>query len=475
MQISSVGFGCYRTDISIDEHQNALSHALENGINVIDTSANYFNGGSELLVGNVLNKLVNDGKIKKKNILLVTKGGYIQGTNYRNATELEKSGKLFSGTVKIQPGLWHCIHPDFLEYQLTLQFERLKQDYIDIYLLHNPEYFLQKAKEDKTEKQSAAAEYYDRIKMSFEFLESKVKEGKILSYGISSNTFVGYSEKYDFTSLEKVIDIAESISAENHFRAIQFPLNLLESGALIKNQLQKTKTLLELAKTKNLKVFINRPLNAITSKGLVRFADFESEAFEEKDFIKKMKLVSLMEEDLLNEKIEHENISRDDKKLFSNLLNTGKVISENWKFFGSIEHFNDVISQIFAPKIDSIIKSMNEIITDNSIKELTEKYLKECYLLLNLTGRYYKIRAAKRSAFIHGLINNSLDKKYHNLTLSQKTYLILKSVTGVDCVLTGMRKENYVNDALKILSENKISNAEKIIEYVSKEVENAGT
>lgn len=475
MKISQVGFGCYRTDNSIDEHHRALTHAMENGINVIDTSANYYNGGSELLVGNVLNKLVKSGKINRKDILLITKGGYIQGMNYKNAVELEKNGKLFPDTVKIQPGLWHCIHPEFLEYQLNLQFERLKQKYIDIYLLHNPEYYLIKAKEDKTDKLSADKEYYERIRKAFEFLESKVKEGKILSYGISSNTFTGYPENFEFTSLEKVLKAAESVSPENHFSAVQFPFNLLETGALVKNQSGKSQTLLELAKSKNLRVFLNRPLNAIVSSGLVRFADFESEDFTEKDFIKKMKLVVLMEEDLLKEKIDHENIRQEDKNLFRDLFSIGKVIEENWRFFGSIEHFNDIVSQIFVPKIENIINSVNRIISDEDIHDITERYIKECYLLLNFVGRYYKIRAKKRSAFIHGLINRYLDKKYHDFSLSQKTYLILKSIEGVDCVLSGLRKTDYVNDALKILNEDKIRNAEKIIEHVSKEVEIAGT
>lgn len=475
MNISGIGFGCYRTDNSIEDHHRTLTLALESGINVIDTSSNYYDGGSELLVGNVLDKLTGNGKIKREDILLITKGGYIQGTNYKNAVELEKNGRLFQDTVKIQPRLWHCIHPEFLDYQLNLQLERLKQNYIDVYLLHNPEYFLSKAKQDNSGKSAADNEYYGRIKKAFEFLEMKVKEGKILSYGISSNTFIGYPENFEFTSLEKVIEIAEGISSKNNFSAIQFPFNLLEAGALVKNQSGKTQTLLKLAKSKNLKVFVNRPLNAIVSSGLVRLADFETDEFQEKDFIKKMKLVALMEEDMIKEKIDNEDISAEDKKLFRDLLNIGKLVGENWKFFGSIEHFNDIVNQIFAPKIDNIIKSVDRIIKDESIQDLTDRYIKECYLLLNFVSRYYKMRAKKRNGFIHGLINSHLGEKYHDLSLSQKTYLILKSVDGVDCVLTGLRKENYVNDALKILNENKIPNAEIIIEHVSKEVEIAGT
>jgi len=476
MKISDIGFGCYRTGIGINEHYNSLSLALKSGINVIDTSSNYFDGGSEELVGKVLSELSGSGEIKRKNVLLVTKAGYIQGKNLNMASELESKGKLFPATVKLQERLWHCIHPEFLDHQIKLQLERLQQDYVDVYLLHNPEYFLLKAKEDGIDPDEANKEYCSRIKTAFEFLESKVKEGTILSYGISSNTFVESPDKYEFTSLEKITDIASEVSVSNHFSTVQFPLNLLESGAVsVLNYDSQKLTLPEFAKSKNLNVLINRPLNAISSKGLLRFADFNAEPFDEKEFIKKLKLVSLMEDDLINEKISNDNLSDDEKHFFKRKMNIGKLTEENWKFFGSIEHFNDSVSQIFAPKIDSILKSVNEKIKDENIKDFTGRYIKECYMLLNYVSRYYKLRAARRNSVIHNLINEYLDDKFHSLTLSQKTFLILKSVNGVDCVLAGLRKEEYVIDALKILNDNKISNAEKIIEHVSKEIEIANS
>lgn len=472
MKISQIGFGCYRTDISIEEHYNALFNALENGINVIDTSSNYFGGGSEELVAKVINDISQKNILMRENICLITKAGYIQSKLYKTLLEMEKDGRLFSDVVKLQDGLWHCISPDFLEYQLEIQLKRLQQNYIDIYLLHNPEYFLSLSKKNNIPLDEARNEYYRRIKSAFEFLEEKIGSGIIRSYGISSNTFVSNPDDYEFTSLENVISIAENISPSHNFKAVQFPFNLIESGAIsVMNQKNKTCSVLRLAKKSNLQVFINRPLNAITSKGLVRFADFKFEAFSEKEFIKQMKLVSLMEDDLLKEKILNEDLSGDDKKTFAKLLDTGKLISENWKFFGSIEHFNDVVSQIFAPKISTLLKLKDDKIRDEAIKDFIDRYVKNVYLLLNFVSNYYKMRADKRSKFIHGLINKFLVPSLHGLTLSQKTFLILKSIDGVSCVLAGIRKDSYVIDALEILNENKILNATEIIEYVSKEIE----
>ena len=476
MSISEIGFGCYRIDISIKEHYDALYKALTSGINVVDTSSNYSDGGSEELVGNVLRDLISENKLNRNELTLITKGGYIQGQNYKFAAKLKTEGKPFEDVTEFTEGLWHCISPDFLEDQINRQLFRLDQEYIDIYLLHNPEYYLGWAKENKIDKSEANEIYYKRIKKAFEFLESKVSEGRILSYGISSNTFVVPSGEYDFTSLEKVFEIAKSISDKHHFKTIQFPLNLFECGAVtIKNQEINSKTVLEFAEEKGLTVFINRPLNAVTSKGLVRLSDFKWEAFQEKDFFKQLKLVSLMEDDLLNEKIPNEdpdkNIDEKDIATLKKLLTFGNLIEENWKYFGSIEHYNDVITQLLAPKISRIITIFDEKVSDPDLKDFSARYIRECYRLLNFVSNYYKMKADKRSKFIHSLIDKNLDPEYKDLTLSQKTLLILRSVAGVNCILTGIRREVYVDDVLAVLNSEKIKNAKEIIQFVSKEIE----
>ena len=476
MNFSNIGFGCYRIDNRIEEHYQALYKALTNGIDLIDTSANYADGASEILVGRVISDLISEKKIRREELMIITKGGYIQGQNYRFALKLKEEGNLFSGVVEVQDKLWHCISPDFLEDQLSRQLQRLNTEYIDSYLLHNPEYFLDHAKENKIELNEAREIYYERIRKSFIYLEEKVAEGKIRTYGISSNTFAVHSEEYNFTSLEKLIDIANSISGKNNFKVIQFPFNLFEAGAItIKNQINNTETILKLASGTGKTVLVNRPLNAITSKGLVRLSEFSAEAFNEKDFIKQMKLVSLMEDDLMTEKLPAENLEDDEIKKLKKHLGFGKLIEENWKFFGSIEHYNDVISQLLAPKIDFLINFFDDRISDENTKDFFARYIKECYKLLNFVSNYYKMKAEKRSMFLNSVINKELSEKFQQLTLSQKAILLLNSVKGVSCVLLGMRKEKYVDDALKVLDGNDIANAEDIIRSVSEEILKADT
>ena len=49
-KLSRVGFGAYRISIKSAEHHQALESALQLGENLIDTSANYCDGDSELWI-----------------------------------------------------------------------------------------------------------------------------------------------------------------------------------------------------------------------------------------------------------------------------------------------------------------------------------------------------------------------------------------------------------------------------------------
>ena len=63
---SKVGFGGYRIDDETPEHREALEKALLAGCNLIDTSTNYMDGGSERCVGAVLSKLSQGGKLRRE-------------------------------------------------------------------------------------------------------------------------------------------------------------------------------------------------------------------------------------------------------------------------------------------------------------------------------------------------------------------------------------------------------------------------
>jgi aryl-alcohol dehydrogenase-like predicted oxidoreductase len=276
LHVSQAGFGGYRISAGVAEHAAALQHALVSGINLIDTSANYADGGSEELVGQVLAHMVDSGELRRDAVVVVSKAGYLQGKNYTLSQERKRLGRAFAELVPYADGLEHCIHPEFLEDQLTRALERLRLATIDVYLLHNPEYYLGWAAHNGLDPSAAQIEYDRRIANAFRHLETEVTRGRIRWYGISSNTFPAPASDPQFTCLERVWEIAESIGPEHHFGVVQLPMNLYEDGAVLLANQPCGMTALEFARQKNLGVLINRPLNAFTENRLLRLADVDA-------------------------------------------------------------------------------------------------------------------------------------------------------------------------------------------------------
>jgi aryl-alcohol dehydrogenase-like predicted oxidoreductase len=273
LMASQAGFGGYRISSGVSHHEKALRTAICSGINLIDTSANYAEGGSETLVGQVLEDLTAGGEVKRRQIIVISKVGYLQGENLALSQQRKSEGRAFEDLVEYGQGLEHCIHPEFVEDQLTRSLTRLKLETLDGYLLHNPEYYLGWASKSGLSLESAREEYYRRIRAAFEHLETEVEKGRIRHYGISSNTFVSAAADPEFTGLETVWEIAEAVSADHHFDLVQMPFNLLEPGAVLEGNQSGGQNTLSFAAQKGLGVIINRPLNAFAAGRLLRLAD----------------------------------------------------------------------------------------------------------------------------------------------------------------------------------------------------------
>lgn len=255
--LGRVFMGAYRLSQRSNQHREAFKKALELGLTAVDTSANYTDGESEKLIG----------ELAPKDLFVITKGGYIQGQNLKVLENLHAQGKAKEDLVEIDETLKHSIHPEFLESQIELSLQRLRRDKIDCFLLHNPEYFF-KVSDDQDE-------YYHRLAKAFEYLEYQVEQGRIASYGVSSNTFVAQANAIDYTDLTKVYQAAQKAQSNPHFAAVQFPMNLLELGGLEKAH-PASPSFLEVAQELELSTLANRPLNAFSSQGqLVRLAIYQ--------------------------------------------------------------------------------------------------------------------------------------------------------------------------------------------------------
>lgn len=462
--VSAAGFGCYRVDAASQTHRDAMIKALRAGINLIDTSANYMDGGSELLAGSVMRELIGSGEMKRGDIVVVTKGGYIQGKNYDASAARKKEGAPWPDLVEYADGLEHCIHPDFLEDQIAGSLARLDLEAIDIYLLHNPEYYLMRAEKDGMNMETARREYYSRIEKAFLYLETEVKKGRIKYYGISSNTFPAASAAYNFTPLGRVISIAENISPDNHFGVIEFPMNLFERGAASEKNQDNGLTLLELARSKNIGVLINRPLNAFFKGSLIRLADPRGAGHAGYDFKNAenainsaVRDIGILEENLL-ESIERLSESARGKAeiIFENVFVHGQLNSK-WKEFANISNFESFMSGYFSPRAQYFLDNLKKgVLKDKKAEAEISVYINEAYAVFELIGKHFRsehlktvLKIKEKLAAISPIYSAEAD-------LSDIAVMALAATGGVSAVLVGMRTPDYVAKvaaSLKTLSE----------------------
>lgn len=153
-EISSLGFGCMRlplqntggeadtTKIDEEESIKMIRHAIDNGVNYIDTAYPYHGGQSEILVG----KALKDG--------------------YREKVKL---------TTKMP--IWMIKSIEDCDKYIDEQLQKLEVDYVDFYLLH-----------------AMGKERWNVVKQLgiLSFLDKAVKAGKIKHVGFS------FHEEIDF-------------------------------------------------------------------------------------------------------------------------------------------------------------------------------------------------------------------------------------------------------------------------------------
>ena len=219
--LSSIGIGTYlgKPDDPTDEAVvRAIVQSVQNGVNVLDTAINYRRERGEKSVGQALERLIGSGEIRRDEIFVCTKGGFLPqslGVQWYAKQFGKRGGGI--GMDDLVAGC-HCMHPEYLSNQLERSLKNLGLKTIDLYYIHNPETQLGKV-DDHT--------FYERLALAFEFLESAVEEGKIKNYGLATwKAFRLPGEKS--ISLAQVKNLArQSAGGENdHFRFIQLPLSL---------------------------------------------------------------------------------------------------------------------------------------------------------------------------------------------------------------------------------------------------------
>lgn len=404
--MSNFAFGTYRISDQNPQHIASLREAVISGITMIDTSSNYMDGGAERAIALALRSFDDDIRAE---IEIVSKFGYIQNTNMKIHKETP-----FEEVVEYSKECYHSISQSFMHDQLTKSLQRLEMKKIDCYLIHNPEYYLLDAINRGVEKDERLDEMYKRLFNAFMGLELEVQNGRIDSYGISSNSFSLKSNHEEFLPFQDLLtladDAAKEVGNEKHsFSTIQLPINLLEQNGL---------KCASWAKEHGVRVLANRPLNAQYEGLMYRLAEYEESREYDNHF---NELMEVCDNDLL-------------RPLF-NLL---EQLDDNRHKFGWI---GDYDSFLYSQIIPHIV---------NSLETLDEQSKESLFNFIDLFLQDYRTIVAYECSKNTKVKFKELLNECHS-TLQECSLRFLMQSNCIDYILVGMRKPKYVHEILSFL------------------------
>jgi len=444
-----LGFGCYRVLHTDPVHEEALRYAIglgpELGVSCIDTSSNYGNGSSELLVGAVMRTLTTPERP-----LLITKVGYMQGDVLDAAKAQDALGMGFDDIVRVSDTVWHCIEPHFLDSAISTSLERCGVNRLDVVLLHNPEYFLQVAQQQGTELVASRVEFYRRLELAFAFLENSVASGRIAAYGVSSNTFASSADIPDSVSLERCIALAQSVGgADHHFTTAEMPMNLIEHAAATNlNQADGTLTTLERAAELGIRVVVNRPLNAVVDNDLIRLVSHTMPAHivHPDDVEQRIHALEISEHDLVNSLLANSSLSERERQVVREAFRVAEVLCGSWEKFEGLPHWRDVRNAYLDPRLDAVA-----VFAQRSLDvEAVQTYHADITSVINDVDSIY---AGEENASLEELREALADEfgMPIDTPLQHVAVQALRCTHGVNMVLVGMRRPEYVDDITSVM------------------------
>jgi len=235
LTVSSIGMGTYLGECDDEEdarYTRIIEEGIARGLNLIDTAINYRCQRSERAAGRALRNAVASGHVSRDQLVVCTKAGYVALDGSPPASREDYEGYLdreyFSPGIMTRKDLvagGHCLTPGFLASQISRSRANLGVECIDIFYLHNPEQQLDSR--DRTR-------FLETVTAAFSELESQVSQGAIGAYGCATwNGFRTFAANRNHLSLTELVAAArEAGGANNHFRAIQLPVNLAMTEAV---------------------------------------------------------------------------------------------------------------------------------------------------------------------------------------------------------------------------------------------------
>ncbi len=403
--MSNFAFGTYRITEQNPLHIQAIRDAVNAGVTLIDTSANYMDGSAERAIALALQGV--DDTLAQR-VEIVSKFGYIQGSNL-----LKHKEEPFEDVVEFSPTCYHSISASFIEWQLLESLLRLERQSLDCYLIHNPEYFIYDALKKSLPRDEILDRMFDRIYDAFVALERQVQKGTIKSYGISSNSFSKAPNHEEFLPYEDLVTLAQRAAAyvgnrDHSFTTIELPINILEQEGL---------KCAAWAKRYGLRVLANRPLNAQKDELMYRLADYE----ESREYYHHLnELLEVTENETLKP-----------------LYNLVEQLDANKHKYGWIGDYDTFLYKQILPHFKKTLEKVEGEYLDTLLLYI-ENFLSE-YRQMVLFESAKNTRVMLKEIFVNA------DK-----TLQESALKFLKDQKNIDYILVGMRKPSYVEEVMAL-------------------------
>ncbi|OZJ06609.1 hypothetical protein BZG36_00448 [Bifiguratus adelaidae] len=422
LTVSRIGVGGYRLNEASSDHFAAVSMALQKKVNVIDTSAHFEQGASERVIGSAIRSELENTTLKREDIVLISKAGYLTQTERRRLglTDLEH--------VRINDDSAHSINPKFLESELNASLHRLGVESLDIFMINSPERMLSARNRGFSHKQ-----LYQELARTFEFLHTEVKKGRISGFGITSNS-IANPHAEDHISLSEITNAVSKAHLE-HFVAVQAPYNVFERTLIDGVDGSGYTDYWETMKSLDLYQLTNRPLNAIHD-GIIRTLANSSKEIDADEVDRRLEQL---------------------KNSFEKVTSLESDVSTDPENHFAAKHY---LERQLLPAVDKDLRDLEEYA--NRVEEEQDRanflvwkaqYEDSIHKLIQHLLAYAHLDTLRK--------NNDLDRVLGavcprlsqgadeaNSPLSVKALRVALAQPQIGTVLTGMRTNAYVDDAI---------------------------
>lgn len=443
LTVSPIGFGGARLLDASPVHRRALSDALRCGVNLVDTSTNYGDGASERLVGRMVANLVQQGELRRDQLVVVSKVGYAPA----------QAVAQYEGATTLADGAGHCLHPDFLEAQLQASLERIGLDRLDVLLLHNPEVDLAEAIRGGADPASARAALHTRLEAAFAWLERTAAAGTIGWYGVASNGLAQPADADDHLALGDVVALARKVGGEtHHLGVVELPLNLLELGGLDGGEAGA----LAVATQHDLGVLGGRPLETMVQlegeARPIRLAhDVGTGAPEPSDEAQAFAALRKLEAAWATG-LGKAMVTEDGSDDAGDLFRWGRELSQRMPEITSLEQWRHLRHEVIAQHLGQTSAALLSALDGDARAEFAawwERYGTAMHQVFTAVERRL---SARRDALLSDVVTRldpHLPAPWRSMSLACKAVLAVLSAP-VGCVVVGMREPREVHEMLAL-------------------------